>query len=193
MKILLGFFTMIFLFASVSLANEALPSKPPKKQAKAIDTTLSIRLDENAKEARLIIPRSQLKQLRAEIDQLDDGSDNSTAAVTFSRRQTIVSGFFLSLAFVFGGVWLSRSGKAATKPGKILAAATVLFLSGAFAMIAFGNAGPPPEARSITGKMFTDAVHMYGFGSGKIKLETSDDRLVTLIVPDPPKEEKSGE
>jgi len=49
------------------------------------------------------------------------------------------------------------------------------------------NAGPPPEARSITGKMFTQAVHIYGFGSGQIKLEvTNEDRqYIDLIVPDP--------
>ena len=52
----------------------------------------------------------------------------------------------------------------------------------------FANAGPPPEARSITGKMFTPAVHLYKFGYGKVKVETSDDDRdeIELIVPDAP-------
>jgi hypothetical protein len=66
-----------------------------------------------------------------------------------------------------------------------------LFLSGAFATIAFANVGAPVEARSITGKMFSDAVHQYKYGYGKIKLETSDTGdNIQLIVPDPPKENK---
>ena len=44
---------------------------------------------------------------------------------------------------------------------------------------------PPPEARVINGKMFTQSVHMYKQGSGPIKLEVSD-KVDTpeLIVPD---------
>jgi hypothetical protein len=59
---------------------------------------------------------------------------------------------------------------------------------GSIATIVYGNAGPPPEARSITSRMFTDDVHMYKAGWGAIKLEVSDTvRTPTLIVPDLPK------
>jgi hypothetical protein len=95
---------------------------------------------------------------------------------------------FLSLAFVFGGIWFVRSGKAATKTGKILVLLAVIASVGSAATFVYANAGPPPEARSITGKMFSQAVHYYKFGSGKIKLETKadgDGEGVELIVPDP--------
>ena len=192
MKTLLVIFAALLLFVSVSHADIAPNNgvKKPKK-AKGLDTTLSIHLDRNATEARLLIPRSRLKQLRAELDQLEDEPDATAAATGTSRVQMIISGLFLSLAFVFGGVWLSRSGKMATRTGKTLVVAAVMLLSGAFAMIALGNIGPPLEARSINGKMFTEAVHLYGFGSGKIKLEISDDNLVTLVVPNSPREVKS--
>lgn len=196
MKKLLYLVAMATLFSVTSFANIADPNRPKAKKSKVIDTTLSISLDRKATEARLVIPKSQIKQLRAELEQLDDASDD-TAAVspTFSQTQTIVSGIFLSLAFVFGGVWFSRSGKTVTKTGKTLAVGAVLFLSGAFATIVFGNAGPPPEARSITSKIFTQPVHDYKQAWGKIKLETSDDgsTAVRLIVPDPPSEEKPGD
>ena len=168
-------------------------AKPTTTKGKpAIETTLDIRLDANAKEARLIIPRSHIKQLRAELESIDDGSDNTAAASSdagISRVQTIMSGLFLSLAFVIGGVWFVRSGRATGKTGKGAVALIGVSFVATAATFVFANAGPPSEARSITGKMFTPAVHMYGFGWGKIKLEVSDedkDRVV-LIVPNPPK------
>ena len=171
--------------ASVSFANIANPDLPGKR--KTIDTSLSIRLDKDATEARLIIPKSQLKQLRAELEQLDGGTEDATAAAGagISRTQTIVSGGLLSLALVFGGVWFARSGRTHSK--SVIATAVVL-ACGSIVTFVYGNAGPPPEARTINGKMFTQAVHMYKGGWGKIKLEVSDSaRTPELIVPDSPK------
>jgi len=198
MKKLLFAAVFVTLFSLAALADIPRPStpKPAKtpKQAKSIDTSLIIRLDRDAKEARLIIPKSQIQQLRAELDELDGGADN-TAAVTksFTGTQTIVSGMFLTLAFVFGGVWLARSGKTVSKNSRALGIGAFLFLGGAFATFVFANAGPPPEARSINGKMFTPAVHMYKQGSGVIKLETKDTSdYIELVVPDP-KDNKTEE
>ena len=195
MKKLLYLVAIVTLFTAAAFADISGPNTPKPKKSKAIDATLSISLDRKATEARLVIPKSQIKQLRAELEQLDDASDD-TAAVsrTFSQTQTIVSGIFLSLAFVFGGVWFSRSGKTVTKTGRTLAICAVLFISGAFATMVFGNAGPPPDAQSITSKLFTRPVHTYKQAWGKIKLETSDESTaVRLIVPDPPSEEKPGD
>jgi hypothetical protein len=202
MKRLLFATVFVTLFSLAALADIPRPStpKPVKtpKQAKSIDTNLMIQLDRNAKEAKLIIPKSQIQRLRAELDELDGGANN-TAAVSrssFTGTQTIVSGMFLTLAFVFGGVWLARSGKTVSKNGRALGIGAFLFLGGAFATFVFANAGPPPEARSITGKMFTQAVHTYKFGSGAIKLEMStdpDEDDVELIVPDPKDDNKPGE
>ncbi len=176
-------FALMILFAPAALADVPRPDKP-KKPAKSIDTSLWIRIDRDAKEARLIIPRDQVMQLRAQLDQID-GSENSAVAASFSRTQTIVSGTLLSLAFVFGGMWFARSGH---RHSKAVIATAVALTCGSIATLVYGNAGPPPEARSITGKMFTQSVHMYKQGSGAIKLEVSDEaRNPELIVPDTPK------
>lgn len=168
--------------ASVGFANIANPDLPGKK--KTIDTSLSIRLDRTATEARLIIPRSQVKQLRAELEQLDGESDNTATAAAVTGTQTIVSGGLLSLAFVFGGLWLVRSGR--TFRSKAVVASALIIAVSSVATFVYANAGPPPEARSITGKMFGESVHMYKSGWGKIKLEVSDSvRNPELIVPDP--------
>jgi len=188
MKRILCLLAVTVLCAAAAFADIARPEPTKKvKPARSISTTMTILLKSDATEAKLIIPKSQIKQLRAELDQMDDDADN-TAAVTgdVSRTQTIVSGMFLSLALVFGGVWFARSGKAATKTGKTLIALAVVALAASAGTYIYANAGPPQEARSITSKMFSQAVHMYKFGSGAIKIETTNDTNgVTLIVPDP--------
>lgn len=195
MKRTLTLIIITIFAATISFADIARPvkQKPGSKQA-PIDTQLTIELDKNAKEARLIIPRSQLKQLRAELDALDTGSDDTAPALGITRLQTIVGGAFLSLAFVFAGFAFIKRGDLRASGGKAAAAVMALVAGGILATIAVGNVGPPSEARSITGKMFTRAVHLYGFGSGKIKLEVSDDvRNPKLIVPNPPEAKPEGE
>ena len=122
------------------------------------------------------------------MESLDAGSENTAAAISaesgFLGTQTIMSGLFISLATVFGGIWFVRSKRVSNIRGQATAAVAAVFAIGGFVMMAYGNAGPPAEARTITGKMFSPAVHMYGFGSGKIKLEVSDkERTPVLIVP----------
>ena len=182
MKRILLTASLILSLASIISADIAKPDKP-RKPSKSIDTSLSIRLDSEATEARLIIPRAQVQQLRAELEGLDDGTATTTAGVT--TLQTIVSGTLLSLALVFGGLWFVRGG---SQKSKTVAVAAVVLSVGSIVSIVYGNAGPPPEARSITGKMFTPAVHMYKSGGGAIKLEVSDTATTPqLIVPDKPK------
>ena len=189
MKRIFSLCAIITMFSMAAFADVRLPDTPKPtpvpKEKKEIDSHFRISISKDAKEARLLIPKDQIKQLRAQLDELDGGSTNA-AFVSFSRTQTIVSGLFLSLAFVFGGVWFARSRKSNLKMNKALVAGAVLFFCGAFATIAFGNIGPPLEARSITGKIFTPSVHMYKQAWGKIKVEASDDDEIQLIVPDVP-------
>ena len=112
--------TTIFFLASVAAFADIARPQPNKdpKPVKSLDATMTIRLDRNAKAARLLIPKSQIKQLRAELEQMDGDSDNTAAVTTpgnFTRTQTIVSGTFLSLALVFGGMLFVRTGIASGK------------------------------------------------------------------------------
>jgi len=188
----------ILAFSTLALADIARPQpdKTPKPKAeKLVDASMEIRLDGEAKEAKLLIPRSQLKSLRAAIDDLDNGDDN-TAAVTatgFSRTQTIMTGLFMSLAIVFGGIWFARSGKMSSTGVKAAVLTLSISAIATTATFVYANAGPPAEARSITGKMFSQAVHIYGFGWGQVKIGISDTDRVRLIVPDPKDEKPSGE
>jgi hypothetical protein len=190
MKRVISLTALVLILTAAGFADIARPDNSPKAgNKKSIETTMMIHLKHDAKEAVLVIPKNQIKQLRAQLDALDEGTDTASVTATggVTRTQTIVSGSFLSLALVFGGIWFIRSGKNATKAGKTLAILMILACVGSAATFVFGNAGPPPEARSITGKMFSQAVHIYGFGSGAIKLQTStgDQDYIDLIVPDP--------
>lgn len=182
--VLLGMFS-IAAFADVRLPDTPKPTPAPK-QKKTIESALSIRLDKKATEARLIIPKSQIKQLRAALDDLDDDNTGNTA-MNVTRTQTIVSGLFLSLAMVFGGVWFARSRRSDGKINKTAAVAIILFLVGSAATVAFANMGPPAELRSISGKLFNKQI-FGGWGSayGKIKLEVSETNgsTIELVVPD---------
>lgn len=183
--------------STLTFADIAKPQKPTKPKA-SIDTLLHISLNRDAKEARLIIPKSQLAQLRAQLDQMGGADDNAAATASSgmgTRLPTIIGGLFLSLAIVFGGIWFARSGKLSLRTNSAIVVFIIFTAIGSATTFVYGNAGPPPEARSITGKMFTQAVHLYGVGSGQIKLETSDDpdQPLELIVPDPKDTSNTGE
>ena len=199
MKRLICLTVLLLLASAAAFADIARPqpTKEPKpNSSKSIEIGMSIKLDSEAKEARLIIPKAQIKQLRAQLENLDDDSDNTAAVTTpgsFSRTQTIVSGSFLSLALVFGGMWFVRSGRSVGRTGKGLVILAVVAGIVSAATLVYANAGPPQEARSITGKMFTPAVHMYRTGWGTVKLEAGNKNQIELIVPDPPDKPKTDE
>ena len=79
----------VLLFAVPAFADIARPDRTPKRPKKetAIDSRLTIRLDKDAKEARLIIPRSELKGLIAQL-----GTDEMPAVKVggISQAQTIM-------------------------------------------------------------------------------------------------------
>ena len=182
MKSIITAAVLTLLFCVAAFADIA-PIKPGKTK-KSIDANLTIRLEKNAKQARLVIPRSAVRELRAQLDEIDQdsGVTAATSVTGVTRTQTIMAGLFLSLAIVFGGVWFTGTQKISTKTAAVVA---LTMLSGAVITLVFANAGPPPEARSITGKLFAPPVHIYNFASGPIKIETTDEQHgVELIVPD---------
>lgn len=176
---------MTLIASTVVLGDLAPPERPSgriEKPKGSVAAHMTIKLDRSATEARLVIPRNQIRQLRAELDAIDNPQD--TAYAGFQKTQMIVAGTLMSLAFVFGGMWIIRKENGHTSKGTI-AAAAVLASIGSIATIVHANVGPPPEVRTINGKMFSESVHRYKTGSGRIKIEISDSDEVVLIVPDP--------
>jgi hypothetical protein len=189
MKRTLCLITLLLALAIAGFADSPPMKMNPQKTPaanKEIDGYLQIMLKREAKDARLIIPKDQLNELRAALGEIDRQPTAAVTMTSFTRTQTVVSGMFLSLALAFGGIWFVRSGKAATTTGKTLVILAVTAGICSAATFVFANVGPPQEARTINGKMFSPAVHEYKQGSGPIKIEVSDEvQSVTLIVPDP--------
>lgn len=186
MKRILSLTALLLLVASSALADIARPENTPKPTPtpRSVMSSMRIRLDRNATEAKLILPKSQIKQLRAELEQMDSDSDDTAAVSNTSRTQTIVSGAFFSLALVFGGMWFVRSGKSATKSGKSLVILAIVAGVGSAATLVYANAGPPPIT-SITGSLFNRDAVRYRPINAPIKIEMSDEKSVQFIVPDP--------
>lgn len=183
--------SLLILLTSVAAFSDIAPERTPKPtptpKTTPVSVLMSIKMDSNTKVATLSIPREQLKQLRAEIDQLDNEKDN-TAITGISRTQTIVSGAFLSLALVFGGMWFVRSGKSATKTGKTLVILAMIGVIGSAATFVYANAGPPSELRSISSTLFDKKAFGYwNSAMGKVNLEVWDAQVIELKVPAPKK------
>jgi hypothetical protein len=186
----------LILLATATLpafANIANPDRDKLKITKSPEKTqMIIRPDDKAKEAKLIIPRKLLRQLNAELD-----GNASPDAATHSRfpnlngTQTVISGLFLSLAFVFGGVWLARSRKTADKLTRAALGVAVLAVCGLTASIAYANAGPPAVARSLTSKILIQDAQWYGV-YGQVKVETTGEADQIILVLPKAKEEKSN-
>ena len=173
----------LLLAATVSAsADVAPPDKAKIKPPKVSPFTAPMMIDPNSKtsEAKLLIPRSVLEQMRAGLD----GDDSRSAALAYFNTggaQTLMAGVFLSLAFAFGGVWLVRSrGQRRLGPAALCVAA--LALCGAAATAAYANAGPPPVARSLTSKILIQDAMWYGV-YGDVKVEVVDGDQIRLVLP----------
>jgi hypothetical protein len=187
----LALFVFVAIFATsvfADIAPEPLKPSPTvkTKEAKPFDSTLSIQMDRNAKEAKLIVPKVMVNQLRAALDEADNSDSTAAATNNSGSMQFIVAGSLMSLAFVFGGVWFARSRQSATTKSKVVAAIAVLAAGGAISTVALANIAPPRiEMRSVTSKLFDkNLFHYNNFANGKIKVEISETATAfKLIVP----------
>lgn len=175
MKKTLLLLALMFVFSDIASADIAPNNKAVKpKPANEITATISIRTRSDSKEPVLSIKRESLKQLRAAIDEADNAqnyAENSEINSGFSRMQTIISGTFFSLAFIFGGVWIFR---AKSKPSKIAMSLTLIAALGASASLVYANT-PPPYAVNLTSRIFSKTTKTYGSASGNIKIKITDD------------------
>ncbi|HRH40888.1 MAG TPA: hypothetical protein PKY82_04535 [Pyrinomonadaceae bacterium] len=144
MKKIVYLFTLIVSLSNFALADIARPQTPtPVPIPKGKQVELFVDVTTEVTEPTLVIKKSSSKLLRAALDEAEgidsNLAQNETAKPSFNAStQTIIGGMFLTLAFVFGGVWLARS-----KPSKTVIG---LFLVGVFAtggILVFANIAPP--------------------------------------------------
>ena len=173
------------LAACTSAFADEIVSADEGAGAQGSDVIARMRIDPNGKtsDAKLIIPRSVLQQLTAQTD--GNGSVNLAAtsnAFFAGRAQTVMTGIFLSLAIAFGGVWFVRRRK---ETGRLTGAAiglAFLALCGTVASV-YGNAGPPPVARSLTSKILIQEVKSYGvYGEVKVSIVDNGNQIVLVLA-----------
>ena len=190
---LIALVALLFAAAIPASANIAPPNieKKPPRQTTAAPVRMQLRPDADAKEAKLIIPRKVLQQLKAE---LDGGAEDPQAAVAaavasggsnLSSTQTAVAGVFLSLSLVTLGVWLTGGRAQGRRASRVVSALAFAALGGAAAsgVAVYANAGPPPAARSLTSKILSPDLSYWG-ASGTVTIEVADDEsLIMLVLP----------
>jgi hypothetical protein len=166
-----------------TFADVRVPDKDKNKSPKVSPFKAQMMIDPNTKsgEARLLIPRSVLEQMRAGLD----GEGSRSSALAFFNAggaQTVVAGLFLSLALAFGGLWLVRS-RSQRRLGPAALCLAALALCGVAATAAYANAGPPPVARSLTSRILIQDAQWYGV-YGQVKVEVvDDDDQIRLVLP----------
>lgn len=134
---------------------------------------MTIRIQNNLKEPTLKIPRSAIKDLRAQLDEIDGGNSNQSAGLNVSATQTLMSGLFFSAAIIFGGVWMFR-GKSFDTNQKIVSGFLIFAFIGASVATIFANVAPRP-LEGINGSLFSDKMKNSWRGAvGKVKVEVED-------------------
>jgi hypothetical protein len=190
----LSLIATLLAFLSISaFADIRMPEPPtPKPTAtmkpiagKQID--LMIDVTSEVSEPTLVIKKSSVKNLRAALDEAE-GIDNlatqtesegTKPSATIGSIQRVVGGLFLSLAFVFGGVWFVKN-----KPSKTAVALFFVAFFGASTVLVWGNIAPP-RLFSISKNIFADEIQRYAYAKGKVrvKIVTESDADIKLLVP----------
>ncbi len=181
-------FLSIYAFADIRMPE---PPKPqPTATMKPItgkQVDLMIDVTSEVSEPTLVIKKSSVKNLRAALDEAE-GIDNlatqtenegTKSASTIGSIQTIVGGLFLSLAFVFGGVWFVKN-----KPSKATVALFAVAFFGASTVLVWGNVAPP-RLFSISKNIFADEIQQFAYARGKVRVKVvaESNTDIKLLVP----------
>ena len=117
----------------------------PKEGKTLLYTSMIVKPDSKASEARLQISQSTLQSITHEAANMSS-NQSMTQRLMHSSTRTMIAGLFMFLAVSFAGVWLARSNQRRT-PKAIAAAVLVAAFLGAATVIVRANAGPPGYIR----------------------------------------------
>lgn len=165
-------------------APDPTPAPGPKPEV-VREAQMTIALSSWSEQPTLVITKAMVDKINAAArDKGIETAGTVSSSGTFST-QTIVGGFLLSLAFVFGGVWLARSKGQVSKPA---VGVMLLAIFGATATLVIGNV-PPPKRIGLTSNILNEQVMKSQVAAGKVKImivdyDTKDD--ISLIIPRQP-------
>lgn len=135
---------ILIVVLSILALADIRPPDTPKQPPKGKQVELFVDVTTEVTEPTLVIKKSSTKLLRAALDEAEGIESNlaqteSTQPNFTASAQIVGGGMFLTLAFVFAGIWLVRS----KKPSKTVIG---LFLVGIFvtgSVLVFANIAPP--------------------------------------------------
>ena len=172
---------------SPALADIALPNrpKPPRNNEIRRDlphSRLTIERVEGLREARLQVPRTQLRWM--------NGLAGETGGVTgalsgpLGGAGTVIGGVFLSLSVILTGLFLLRSRRRGMRLGRAAVAVLVCAcVAGLAGVAAYANAGPPPGYYTQDPGTLIKAASA-GTLSGSIRIEVVEDGAeMKLLIP----------
>ena len=162
----------------------------PREGKTVLFTSLTVKPDSKASEARLQISQSTLQSIVHEAGNLSS-NESMTERLMHSSARTMMAGFFMFLAVSFAGVWFARSGQ--RRNHKTIAAALLIaMVFGSATVIVRANAGPPGYLRWQGLPQNLKAGKVTG-GGVSIEIVPGDDSTISLIVPLRKVENPSGE
>lgn len=195
MRKIIVLLTVLTVFSITGLADippyKPTPKPTSKPAERSVRIPMSIRVNPNVNETTLEIPKSLVKDLRAALDDMDNGNQNAAAVSGFyiTPAQTLMGGIFMSLAMIAGGLWLFRA-KPISNTVKVAGSLVIAVLFGAAsASIISANVAPPP-LKGIDGSIFSDKMRSHWRGTiGDVKVSVnkedgySEKGQIILTVP----------
>lgn len=157
------------------------------------EAQMTVSLSNWSEQPTLVITKDMVDKINAAAR--DKGmvtAGTAGGASPLAPTQTIVGGIFLSLAFVFGGVWLARSKGKVSKPALGI---LLLAVVGMATTLVTGNV-PPPKRIGLTSAIINESVMRNYMAAGKVKImvvdyNTKDD--ISLVIPKKPAAVETGE
>src|SRR5258706_14689816 len=182
--------TVVFCAAVLLLAVSAVYGfgdiAPPKDTPKSSEgktvlyTSMTVKPDPKAYEARLQISQSTLQRIAHEAGNLSS-NDSMTQRLVHSSARTMMAGLFMFLAVSFAGVWFARSSQRRNHKA-IAAAVLIAMVFGLATVIVRANAGPPGYLR-WQGLPQNLKAGMVTGGGGSVEIVPGDDSSISLRVP----------
>ncbi len=192
MKKILGLL-FILTFTLATFADIRMPDTPkPTPTPKGKQVEMYISITNEVSEPTLVIKKGSIKELKAILEEAENLEDNTamiqpednqnqanTAQTNSGSSQTIIGGLFLSLAFVFGGVWFVRN-----KPSKTVVGVFLLAIIGSATAMVWANVAPP-RIFGISKSIFSEELNRRAYASGKVRLKFSKESgsEVKLLIP----------
>lgn len=160
------------------------PAPGPKPEV-VREAQMTISLSSWSEQPTLVITKAMVDKINAAARDKGIETAGTVSSGGTLPTQTIVGGFLLSLAFVFGGVWLVRSKGQVSKPAL---GVMLLAILGATATLVIGNV-PPPKRVALSSNIINSEVLKNYIAAGKVKImivdyETKDD--ISLVIPRQP-------